>query len=195
MVAAAALWLRAVRPGLTADQVSDALRDSAVDIAGNGFDQRTGFGLLNVQQALIEPQRLADPLEPNDDISWVDGSNLPPATPVLGKKSRAHAPLYARLDKQKDQVDVYRATLGPKSRVLARVKPLSGDPDLEVWSNKTKTVLLGNKGLIDSSRNSGMKRERVNVRNRTKKKRIVYLAVYIDAAKAGRSSNYTLNVR
>lgn len=196
MVATAALWLRAVRPGLAPDQVSDVLRDSAVDIAGAGWDPRTGFGLLDVQQALLQPERPADPLEPNDDIQWVNGSALGAvAPPVLGKKGRKLTPINARLDKQKDQVDVYRAQVAPKSRVLAGIKPLSGDPDLEVWSSKTKTVLLGNQGLIDFSRKKGLRRERVTVRNRTKKKRIVFIAVYVDAAKKARSSSYVLNLR
>ncbi|MEA2347188.1 MAG: hypothetical protein QOG62_975 [Thermoleophilaceae bacterium] len=196
MVAGAALWLRAARPDLTADQASDVLRDSAVDIFSPGWDARTGFGLLNVERALAQPQRLADPMEPNDDILWVDGSVLSPASPaVVSKRGRSRTPIYARLDQEKDQVDVYRALVRPKSHLVVRVKPLSGDPDLEAWSKKAKTVLAGNRGLLGFSRNSGAKPDRITLRNKTKKPRAIYLVAYVDATKAQRSSNYVLNVR
>ena len=48
MVAAAVAWVRAARPDLTADQVAQAVRLSAVDHDEPGWQGDTGFGVLNV---------------------------------------------------------------------------------------------------------------------------------------------------
>jgi hypothetical protein len=194
MVAAAALWLRAVRPSLTADQVADVMRDSAVDIFTPGWDARTGFGMLNVARALGTPQRSADSYEPNDDVIWVDGSTLAAAQPVF-KKKRNLTPFEARLDKYKDQVDVYRAVVRPKSTLRATLRNSSGNADLEIWSRKAKTVLNGNKGLIDISHKKAAGADTASVKNRTSRKRSLYVVAFIDANTVGRSADYVLRVR
>src|SRR3954470_9791623 len=51
MVAAAAAWLRAVKPRLKADQVAQTLRGSARDLGRRGWDSATGYGLLRVGRA------------------------------------------------------------------------------------------------------------------------------------------------
>ena len=52
MVAAAAAWLRAVKPQLKVDQVASTLRASARDLDRRGWDSATGFGLLSMSRAL-----------------------------------------------------------------------------------------------------------------------------------------------
>ena len=48
MVGAAAAWLMAARPTLEADQVATALRRSANDVEDTGYDDLTGWGMLDV---------------------------------------------------------------------------------------------------------------------------------------------------
>jgi hypothetical protein len=198
MVAAAALWIRAERPGLTADQIADVIRDSAVDIFSGGWDTRTGFGMLNVQRALAQQERTPDQLEPNDDIAWVDGSIIGPAPAVYSKSKKKTnlTPLAARLDVFKDQVDVYRARLRPKSRFTAKLRASSGNPDLELWSARAGTVLRGNRGLVDFSRKKGKAgADTVTVRNKGKKRRKVFVVAYIDATSKTRTADYVLKLK
>ena len=55
MVAAAAAWLRAAKPGYSADQVAQVLRGSARDLEGKGWDSATGYGMLDLLKALSAP--------------------------------------------------------------------------------------------------------------------------------------------
>jgi hypothetical protein len=196
MVAAAALWIRDQRPGLTNDQVEDVLRDSAVDISSSGWDTRTGFGMLNVQRALAQQERRPDQLEPNDDIPWVNGSVIQTAPAIFSKAKKNHTPLSARLDALKDQVDVYRVQLRPKSKFTAKLRASTGNPDLELWSTKAGTVLHGNHGLLDFSRRKGPgATDTVSIKNNSKRKRKIYVVAYIDVKSTARYADYVLKLR
>ncbi len=52
IVAGAAAWLRAARPNLSAGQIADLLRLSATDIGARGWDEDSGYGLVNIKAAL-----------------------------------------------------------------------------------------------------------------------------------------------
>jgi len=52
-------------------QLFDLLRWSARDIGEPGFDEATGWGLLDVPAALADPAPAIDPEEPNDDVDQV----------------------------------------------------------------------------------------------------------------------------
>ena len=137
MVAAAALWIRAERPGLTADQIADVIRDSAVDIFSGGWDTRTGFGMLNVQRALAQQERAARPARAQRRHRL--GRRLDHrarARRVLEVEEEAEPDAAARRGSTpfKDQVDVYRARLRPKSKFTAKLRASTGNPDLELWS-------------------------------------------------------------
>ena len=69
MVAAAAAWLWTVRPSLDASQVAEILRRSARDVAAPGYDEGSGYGILDMTAALAAPTPLADPGEPNDTVA------------------------------------------------------------------------------------------------------------------------------
>src|SRR5262249_25061806 len=76
MVSAAMAWVKQARPDLQPDQVEQAVRLSARDVGRKGWDSLTGFGVLDVGNALAIPTAKLpahDPLEPNDNISWVNG--------------------------------------------------------------------------------------------------------------------------
>ena len=61
MVAAAAAWVRAAKPGYRADQVAQVLRGSARDLQAKGWDSATGYGLLDLLKALSLPAPAVDP--------------------------------------------------------------------------------------------------------------------------------------
>ena len=69
MVAGAAAWLWTVRPALDASQVAEILRMSSRDVNTAGYDDATGYGILDVQAALEAPTPIRDLPEPNDDTS------------------------------------------------------------------------------------------------------------------------------
>jgi subtilisin family serine protease len=69
MVAGAAAWLWTVRPTLDASQVAEILRTTARDVSTPGYDDSTGYGILDVQAALNAPTPVRDLPEPNDDTS------------------------------------------------------------------------------------------------------------------------------
>ncbi len=52
-VAAAAAILYAVKPAISSEEVRDALNDTAMDIGGDGYDADSGWGLLQVYNALL----------------------------------------------------------------------------------------------------------------------------------------------
>ena len=55
MVAAAAAWVRAAKPGYRADQVAQVLRASARDLGPKGWDSATGYGLLSCSARSAAP--------------------------------------------------------------------------------------------------------------------------------------------
>jgi subtilisin family serine protease len=69
MVAGAAAWLWTVRPTLDAGQVAEILRTSARDVATPGYDESTGYGILDMAAALAAPTPAPDLPEPNDDVT------------------------------------------------------------------------------------------------------------------------------
>ena len=118
MVSAAMAWVRAARPDLTPDRVIQAVRLSARDVKRPGWDPLTGFGVLNVGAALRVPADklpIQDPLEPNDNLVWVDGRAFGKAR--RRRSGRAAPPrVNGLLDKQEDPVDVYRIVVPAASR-------------------------------------------------------------------------------
>ena len=73
MVAAAVAWVRAARPELTPFQAGQVVRLGARDVGAPGYENATGFGVLNMPGALSLAAPADDPLEPNDDIRYVNG--------------------------------------------------------------------------------------------------------------------------
>jgi hypothetical protein len=203
MVSAGLAWVRAARPDLTADQVTEAVKRSATDVVAPdgvnrpGWDPLTGFGVLNVAAALNKPVSelpINDPLEPNDNLIWVDGGAFgKPATPLwTGGKS---ASLRARLDKTEDPVDVYRIVIPARKSARITVKPEFGDPSLEVFTTQSVSV-NDTDGRVARSRNSGSKKtEAVTVRNRGSKKRSYFIAIKPQGSSRYQERQYSLRVR
>lgn len=203
MVSAAMAWVRAARPELTPDQVTEAVKRSATDVVSPdgmhrpGWDPLTGFGVLNVGAALTKPVAelpIQDPLEPNDNLIWVDGGAFgKPATPIWqGGKSFS---LRARLDKTEDPVDVYRIIIPARKSARITVKPEFGDPSLEVFTTDSVSV-NDTDGRVARSRLVGSKKtERVTVRNRGSKKRSYFIAIKPQGSSRYQERQYSLRVR
>jgi subtilisin family serine protease len=190
IVAGAAAWLRAARPGLSGAQIADVLRSGALDLGPQGWDQASGWGLVNVPGALQQADPPIDPQEPNDDIPFVDGTYFrDPDRSVYSGRSRR---LVAAVDFAEDPYDVYRIRVPRRSALTATVRPLYGDPDLLAYHDGART--LGSRRAIvgRSRRYSGP--DRVRLINRGRRSTSGYLVVRASAQAGTIDSRYTLSV-
>jgi hypothetical protein len=183
LVAGAAAWVWTRRPDLGVTQLFDLMRWSATDIGPKGYDEDTGFGLLNVPAALSDPAPPVDPQEPNDDVDEITAGKLfkqsdaPLTTPGHGRLT-----FDARLDVTEDPEDVYRVWVPAHRRVAIAVVP-NGDADVELWNASTPSVLITGSArrrhLLGASTNVGRAAEHVSVRNRSRRGFFVFLDVYL----------------
>lgn len=128
MVAAAAAWVMATRPRLSASQVADVLRFSARDLGRRGWDRASGWGAVDIRAALREPTPPDDPFEPNEDIRWVNGrAGFTADPPLLGRRRREV--VRATLDLAEDPYDVYRVSvpIGRSARITLRSPGIRAD--------------------------------------------------------------------
>jgi hypothetical protein len=192
IVAAAAAWVRAERPGLSVDQVAQVIRLGARDVGTPGWSSDTGFGILDVGGALARTPPRRDPLEPNEDIMWVDGSAF--GRPDRFVSKGAGASLRALLDRFEDPTDVYRVRFPGRSRLRITVRPGFGDPDLRVVRRGARTI-ADDAFVVAQSRRRGGRTERVVVRNAGRKRRVAFVAVYIPETVRQLDASYTLRVK
>jgi hypothetical protein len=183
LVAGAAAWVWTRRPELDVTQLFDLMRWSATDIDAQGFDEDTGWGLLNVPAALSDAPPPVDPHEPNEDVyEIVAGKLFKKADAPLTSPGHVRAALFARLDVTEDPEDVYRVWVPAHRRVAIRVVP-TADVDVELWNASTRSVLVTGaarrRHLIAGSGNEGRVAETVAVRNRAKRGTYVFLDVYL----------------
>jgi hypothetical protein len=191
MVSAAAAWLRAARPGLSADQVAQAIRLSARDVGRAGWDPDTGWGLLSVAAALeIEPSR-RDRGEPNDDVQWVDGRMFERPDRLLYRGGRP-VRLHALLDVFEDPADVYRVRLRPRSRARVRANP-GGTDDVALAAYPARARSLRSRRIARSARR-GARTERITLRNRSRHARVYYIAVTVQRGVRDLDASYALRV-
>jgi len=122
LVAGAAAWVWTVRPELDNTQLFELMRRSAIDIAAPGFDNASGYGLLNVPSALNFKAPIRDPQEPNDRPREIEPHGLfAEGTPPLTAPGRTTGSISARVDRSEDPIDLYRVW-APAGRTLrARV--------------------------------------------------------------------------
>jgi hypothetical protein len=196
MVSAAIAWVRAARTELTPDRVVQAVRLGARDIEKPGWDPLTGFGVLNVGNSLNLPADklpIQDPLEPNDNIVWVDGTAFgKPATAIW--KGGTAARVNALLDKQEDPVDVYRIVIPGGRTAKISVIPRFGDPSVEVFTASAISVNDETRRVAYGHRSGVKKTERVSVRNGGKSKHSYFIAVRPQGNSRYQERQYTLRV-
>lgn len=147
IVAGAAAWVWTVRPNLDNTQLFELMRRSATDIGPRGFDNATGWGLLDIPAALTFPTPRRDPQEPNDQPRDIEPHAVfANGTPPLTAPGRTSGSIAAHVDRSEDPVDLYRVW-APADRVL-RAR-LTGSVALRLLARATKTraVAIARHGL------------------------------------------------
>lgn len=118
LVAGAAAWVWTVRPDLDNTQLFELMRRSSTDIGATGFDNASGYGVLNLPSALNFETPLRDPQEPNEKPREIEPHGLfANATPPLTTPVRAAGSIAARVDRADDPLDLYRVW-APTGRTL-----------------------------------------------------------------------------
>jgi hypothetical protein len=193
IVAGGAAWVRALRPDLTVGQLGDVLRYSARDLAAAGYDDDTGWGLLDIPAALSAPEPPNDPNEPNDGITMVNGTVFAGADRAVFTGRRARS-LRAYADQAEDPLDVYRFRLTPRSRVRITLTASVGDTDLEVFDQRAETVNDRGQRVCVSAR--GLNRtDRCTLVWNGRGKRTGYAAVSVADSSEGIAASYTLRFK
>jgi hypothetical protein len=193
MVSAAVAWVRAARPDLTPFQAAQVVRLGARDIGEPGYENSTGFGVLNLPGALLREPPADDPQEPNDDIRYVDGRAFGSATaPLFTGRATSIA---ATADYAEDPVDVYRVKIPARRRVRLSLVPRVGDPDLFVFRSSATSVR--NSRSLRSSTKRGDATERLRIGNRGRGTRTIYVAVGFKSGKRVKlfNASYVLRAR
>ncbi len=192
MVSAAVAWVRAARPDLTPFQAAQVVRLGARDVGRRGYENATGFGVLNLPGALGRRPPPDDPMEPNDDLRYVDGRAFQqPAPPLF---TRRHVRLDATADVAEDPVDVYRVKVRAGRTARISLAPRAGDPDLFVFGSKARSVRKSRS--VARSTRSGRHTDSVTVRNGGRKTTTFYAAVGFSTRKDLKllNASYTLRV-
>jgi hypothetical protein len=195
IVSGAAAWLMSDGRGLSADQVGQLMRATALDLGQRGWDANSGYGLVNVRAALRAQAPGADPSEVNDDIEWVDGQRFDkPDTPLFAAGARRVA-IDALVDHWEDPADVYRVEVPRRSRVrLVLRTQRTADPDLAAFTSQATSV-YNRRGRIRMSLRGPGRTDKVVIRNRSSRTRSYYAVVYAPTRNAKRlDAPYTLTV-
>ena len=188
LVAAAAAWVRTVRGAMTVGQLGDLLRIGARDVGPEGYDQRTGYGILDIPAALAGQLPARDPQEPNDDIRQVVAGGLfRSAKPLVSSRFNAS------LDDIEDPGDVYRVAL-PKGRKLTVTVTSDDDVRLALFSSAARTVESTRNRLAVTDR-AGKVAETVTYTNRGRGLVVLFLDVSPGKARTVANPNYRVAFR
>lgn len=131
-VAGAVALIAAARPTLTTAQLYDLVRRMATrDAALQGFDESTGFGLLDVGAGLTAAPAGDDPRprEPNDNVHWF--KQRPQAFPTYLRRTR-RTTTRGSVSPGKDPQDAFKVQLGRNDVLRARVR--TADPDAVLYA-------------------------------------------------------------
>jgi hypothetical protein len=183
IVSGAAAWLATARPKLSNGQLADVLRRSSRDVAPPGYDPASGFGLIQMAGALTAPTPEADVLEPNDGISFVDGSVFSKPDPYIWRGSGRRS-LNGSADRVEDPIDVYRVRLPARSKARIRLRATFGNPDLFVFRSSARSVAETGKILTRSRRGPG-KTDSAKITNRGRGARRFYVVIPVGTDPAG----------
>jgi len=189
MVSGAAAWLATTRPGLSNGQLADVLRQSARDVGPPGYDASTGFGLIQMRAALASATPASDVFEPNDGISFVDGSVFAKPDPYVWRGGRRRT-LRASADEVEDPIDVYRIRLRKRSRARIRLLPSFGNPDLYVFRSSARSIRDRSKIIARSKKRGTRRTDSVRITNAKRSARRLYVMIRL-----GRSSRLDVSYR
>lgn len=136
-VAGAVALIGAARPSLSTSALYDLVRRLATSPAGtNGFDVKTGFGVLDVGAGLSAPAPPDDPHEVDDNVYWLKKN--PAAFPTYLAKARK-TKIVASVSPGKDPQDVFKVALRRGELLRATVSNSSAESVLAatIWSRST----------------------------------------------------------
>jgi hypothetical protein len=193
IVSAAAAWVMTARP-MEKTQLFDLVRWTARDVGDPGWDERTGYGVLDIPALFGTAIPAVDPQEPNDDIDQVTaGAMFARAKPAINGTGK-NARLNARVDTSEDPRDVYRVVV-PARRSVTLAVTADADLALEIWSSEATTVWSGTRGRLVSSDRAG-KTESATWTNRTSRSRVIYVNVRFSTRSQPQHTDakYTLRV-
>jgi subtilisin family serine protease len=194
LVSGAAAWLATARPDLSNGQLADVLRRSARDVSTQGYDPASGFGLIQLAGALALPKPAPDVLEPNDGISFVDGSVFKKPDPYIWRGAGRRA-LDGTADRVEDPIDVYRIRLRARSTARIRLRALFGDPDLFVFGSTAKSVNESSR-ILARSRRAAQQTESIKITNRGRSARRFYVVIPLgDDAAGALNASYRLELQ
>jgi hypothetical protein len=196
IVSGATAWVWTARPDLKNTQIFDLMRWSARDVGVPGFDEDTGFGILDIPNALSLAAPAVDPQEPNDDIYLVKpGGLFRTGTAPLTSAANGTATVKARLDFTEDPEDVYRVWV-PVHKTVTMSTHGSDNVDLEAWRSSTRSVgesgAPAKRDLAATSARKGTATDTVVIKNTTAHGAYYYADVF-PGAKVG-DAVYTLTV-
>jgi subtilisin family serine protease len=196
IVSGATAWVWTARPDLKNTQVFDLMRWSSRDVGVPGFDEDTGFGILDIPAALAFEAPPVDPQEPNDDVYLVKpGGLFRTGTAPLTSPTKGTATVKARIDYDEDPEDVYRVWVPARRTVTISVRG-SENVDLEVWRPATRSIGEGGaaakRDLAAASAKAGTTLDSVAIKNTTARGAYYYADVF-PGAKVG-AAFYTLTV-
>jgi hypothetical protein len=188
IVTAVAAWVRTVRGAMTVGQLGDLLRNGARDIGARGYDERTGFGIVDIPATIAEPLPARDPQEPNDDIRQV----------VAGGLFRTAKPLVstsfnAGVDDVEDPEDVYRVGL-PKGRTLTVRVTSDDDIRVELFAANARTV-AGSRNRLAFTDRAGRAAETLSYTNRARGPLVLFLDISPGAARTIANPNYRVALK
>ncbi len=192
IVSGAAAWLATARGDLSNGQLADVLRRSARDVDKPGYDTNTGFGLVSMGAALALPAPPRDVLEPNDGITFVNGSVFSRPDPYIWRGSGRRT-LAGSADRVEDPFDVYRIRLAPRSRARIRLRPTFGNPDLTIFGSNATSINDDDK-IVARSRKATLKTDAVTIRNASRSARRFYVTISLGSSVGG-GLNATYNLQ
>ena len=173
-------------------RVFDLVRWTAADTAAPNWDERTGFGIVDMPALLAAPLPPVDPMEPNDDIDQVKPGEMFASGKRPINPSGKNASVGARIDVTEDPDDVYRVVVPAKRRVTVTVK--GTDLALGLWGPLAKTVWTGSYarlGVSDKTKTT----ETLALINRSKRAVVFYAHVRLSPKAQYGDAVYTLGVR
>jgi hypothetical protein len=184
IAAAAAAWVWTARPTLTVTQLMQVLRSGARDIGPPGFDNASGYGIVNIPAALSAPTPPNDPGEPNDDIDQVKPGRLfQDGQSALTTASKPSTRIAAQLAANDDPRDVYRIWV-PAKKVVRVAVSSGGAAAARIW------------GPLAVSVDEGLAARRRDLRGQAVAGGRKGTAAYVEVLLTGRSTTarYVLSV-
>jgi subtilisin family serine protease len=187
IVSAAAAEAMTARP-MDKTQLFELLRLTAHS-ATPGWNERTGYGILNVPALLTTSLPAVDPQEPNDDIDQVAASQMfaGAKAPINGRGTNTR--LHGRVDAVEDPSDVYRIVVPANRRLTVSSSFGASNLLVGLWSSAARSITSA-VGLL-----SRPNRSEVSWRNPSRHGSVVYAAIWPADNPTHLDASYTLQVR